>query len=283
VRQISLLAIIFCLCLLADASPALAQPKDAPLDAQHLVVMVLHNRAEGVVKLNGIPVSRFTSAGAEPGMMVTESLGSLSLFAENGPNLLSIEVAPAQAGDPIETECRIIVATGSIEDLDKPPLFDLKVKGAGTITQNLNLTHVPRWFFEDAPPWQGEKQDVIQAVQVLHKAFADRDMKAISASLHPMFTELSSVMGPGMGSFEDSMKQMQEWLKTAKVDPLPADLNVESFYGGRLFVVSGKAGAAPIRIASAEVDKDTGRPERLLESGQFWTRRNNQWVLIRQY
>jgi hypothetical protein len=131
-------------------------------------------------------------------------------------------------------------------------------------------------------PWQGDKQDLLQAVQALHKAFAGQDIKTISASLHPMFTELSSVMGPGMGSFDESMAEMGKWLKTAKVDPLPNDLTVESLYGGRLFVVSRKDGGAPIRIVSAEVDKDTGQPDRVLESGVYWTRRNNQWVLIRQ-
>jgi hypothetical protein len=276
------IAVTASLVLLAATPLATSQTKDAPLDAQHLVVMVLHNRAVGVVKLNGLPVNHFNSAGAQEGNMVTESLGSLSLFAENGANQLTIEVAPTHPGDQIETECRIILATGSFEDLEKPPLFEQKLKGEGSITHNLTLTNVPHWFFEDAAPWQGDKQDLLQAVQALHKAFASRDIKTISASLHPMFAELSSVMGPGMGSFDESMDEMGKWLKTAKVDPLPAGLNVESFYGGRLFVVSRKDGSAPIRIVSAETDKDTGQPDRVLESGVYWTRRDNQWVLARQ-
>jgi hypothetical protein len=281
-RQTPFLPIISVLLLLAATTLATSQTNEAPLNAQHLVVMVLHNRAKGVVKLNGIPVNHFNSAAAQEGNMVTESLGSLALYAQNGDNQLTIEVAPAHPGDEIETECRIILATGSFEDLEKPPLFEQKLKGAGVITHDLALTNVPHWSFQDAAPWQGDKQDLLQAVQALHNAFADRDIKTVSARLHPMFIELSSVMGPGMGSFDESMSEMGKWLKTAKVDPLPADLNVDSFYGGRLFVVSRKDGSAPIRIASIEIDKDTGQPDRVLESGVYWTRRNNQWVLIRQ-
>jgi hypothetical protein len=214
--------------------------------------------------------------------MVTDSIGTLSLYAQNGANVLTVEVRPSRSGLQIETECRMIVATGSLDDLDKPPLFQQKIKGAGTITRNLALRNVPHWAFQDADPWQGDKQDVLKAVQELHKAFVERDLKALSASLRPSFDDMSTVMGAAMGNFDDGMKGMVQGLKSARVEPLPADLNVESFYGGRLIVVSDKDGRPPIQITSAEIDKQTGRPERMLESGGYWTRRDNRWVLIRQ-
>jgi hypothetical protein len=259
-----------------------AQTPETAIDARKLVVMVLHNRAVGVVKLNGVPVKRFDSSAAREGMMVTDSIGTLSLYAQDGANAFTIEVRPSRPGDEIETECRMIIATGSFEDLEKPPLFQQKIKGSGTIAHNLLLRNVPHWAFQDAEPWRGDKQDVLTAVRALHKAFADRDMKSISAGLRPMFDEMSAVMGPGMGSFDEGMGEMQKMLKTAKVDALPADLSVESFYGDRLMVVSRKDGGPPIRITAAKIDQDTGRPEVLLESGAYWTRRDSRWVLIRQ-
>jgi hypothetical protein len=57
----------YLLFLPAAASIAIAQTQEPAIDAQHLVVMVLHNRAVGVVKLNGIPIAHLDSSGAEEG------------------------------------------------------------------------------------------------------------------------------------------------------------------------------------------------------------------------
>ena len=278
-----MLRIAHLLCFSAvAATTVMAQTQETAIDAQKLVVMVLHNRAQGVVKLNGVPVTHLDSSGAYEGNTITDSIGTLSLYAQNGANTLTIEVHPSQPGHQIETECRMIIATGSLDDLDKAPLFQQKIKGAGTITHELVLRNVPHWAFQDAEPWQGDKQDVLKAVEALHRAYADHDIKSLSASLRPSFDDISTVMGPALGNFDEGMKGMVEGLKSASVGPLSADLNVESFYGGRLIVVSGKDGRPPIQITSAEIDKQTGRPERMLESGGYWMHRDNRWVLIRQ-
>jgi hypothetical protein len=266
------------------ATLAVAQTQETALDAQKLVVMVLHNRAVGVVKLNGVPVTHLDSSGAKEGDVVTDSIGTLARWAQNGANVLTIEVRPGKPGYQIETECRIIVTTGSPADLDKPPLFQQTIKGAGAITHNLVLRNVPHWAFQEGEPWRGDKRDVLEAVRALHKAYADHDMKSLTASLRPMFDDMSPVMGPALGNFDDNMREMQQWLKTVRVDPLPADvkLKVESFYGDRLMVVSGEDGHPPIQITSAKIDEQTGRRGRELESGGYWIRRNSRWVLIDQ-
>ena len=150
---------------------AMAQTQETAIDAQRLVVMVLHNRAQGVVKLNGVPVTHLDSSAMAEGMYVTDSIGTLMRWAQNGANVLTIEVRPSKPGYEIETEWRMMVATGSLEDLEKPPLFQEKIKGAGTITHNLVLRNVPHWAFQDAEPWRGDNQDVLEAGRALHKAF----------------------------------------------------------------------------------------------------------------
>src|SRR5208337_920881 len=116
------------------------------------------NRAQGVVRLNGVPVTHLDSSGAAEGNFVTDSIGTMARWAQNGANVLTIEVRPSKPGYQIETECRIIVATGSLDDLDKP-LFQQKLKGAGAITHNLVLRNVPHWAFQNGEPWKGDKQD----------------------------------------------------------------------------------------------------------------------------
>ena len=119
-------------------------------------------------------------------------------------------------------------------------------------------------------------------MRALHKAFASNDGKTLAASLRPGFDDLSTVMGPVLGNFDEGMKGIQQELKSAKVEPLPAGMKVESFYGDRLIVVSGKDGRPPIQIVSLKVDPDTGRPTRMLESGGYWIHRDNRWIMIRQ-
>jgi hypothetical protein len=74
---------------------------------------------------------------------------------------------------------------------------------------------------------------------------------------------------------------LAELARNAIVEPLPADLKVESGYGDRFFVVISPNGKEPIRVVSKEPGHD-GKPRVLMETGMFWIHRPDGWFVIRR-
>ena len=175
-----------------------------------------------------------------------------------------------------------MVATGSLEDFDKPPLFKETIEGSGKSEKTIVLKNVPQWAFLQAQPFTGNKDDVLAAVRALHKAFVEHDAKALQATLQPMYNDLLAYMGEAVvGTQAEFSQQMAEYARTSKVEPLPADLKVESGYDNRLFVVTNSSGKAPIQAASKELAQD-GKPKWLWEIGSYWIHRPDGWFVIRQ-
>jgi hypothetical protein len=79
-----------------------------------------------------------------------------------------------------------------------------------------------------------------------------------------------------IGGFDNMMAQFENSLKGSKMLELAAELDVESYYDGRLFRVSGADGLAPLRSASTKLGAD-GKPDEILEMGSFWCYRNGAW------
>ena len=84
-----------------------------------------------------------------------------------------------------------------------------------------------------------------------------------------------------VGTQDAFSQQMAEYARTSKVEPLPADLKVESGYGNRLFVVTSSSGKAPIQAASKEIGQD-GKPKWRWGIGSYWIHRPDGWFVIRQ-
>jgi hypothetical protein len=97
-----------------------------------------------------------------------------------------------------------------------------------------------------------------------------------------MYSDLLAYMGEAVVGTQDAFsQQMAEYARTSKVEPLPADLKVESGYGNRLFVVTSSSGKAPIQAASKEIGQD-GKPKWRWEIGSYWIHRPDGWFVIRQ-
>jgi hypothetical protein len=97
-----------------------------------------------------------------------------------------------------------------------------------------------------------------------------------------MYSDLLAYMGEAVVGTQDAFsQQMAEYARTSKVEPLPADLKVESGYGNRLFVVTSSSGKAPIQAASKELAQD-GKPKWRWEIGSYWIHRPDGWFVIRQ-
>jgi hypothetical protein len=260
--------------------PATAQT--APIDAKQALINIQHDGSEGDVRVNGVLILHFSSDPKLGKGSLTDSLGLFSTFATNGPNVVTVEAQPEKGQTTATTTFIAMVATGSLEDFDKPPLFKETIAGSGKSEKTIVLKNVPQWAFLQVQPFTGNKDEVLAAVRALHKAFVDHDAKALQATLQPMYSDLLAYMGEGaVGTLAEFSKQMAEYARTSKVEPLPADLKVESGYGNRLFVVLSPSGKAPIQAASKELAQD-GKPKWLWEIGSYWIHRPDGWFVIRQ-
>src|SRR5262249_12692074 len=151
--------------------------------------------SEGSVRVNGVPILFFStdpSLGEGP---ATDSLGMFSTFAKNGPNVVTVEARPEKGQAKAATTLSAIVATGSLSDLDKPPLFKETIQGSGKAEKTIVLKNVPQWAFLQVQPFTGNKDDVLSAVRALHKNFADQNAKALQAAFKPMYNDLLPYMG----------------------------------------------------------------------------------------
>lgn len=265
---------------LLTAIPAGAQT--APINAKQALVVIQHDGSEGDVRVNGVLLLHFSSDPRLGKGSLTDSLGMFSTFATNGPNVVTVEARPEKGETKATTTFIGMVATGSLEDFDKPPLFKETIEGSGKSEKTIVLKNVPQWAFLQVQPFTGNKDEVLAAVRALHKAFVDHDAKALQATLKPMYSDLLAYMGEAVVGTQDAFsQQMAEYARTSKVEPLPADLKVESGYGNRLFVVTSSSGKAPIQAASKELAQD-GKPKWLWEIGSYWMHRPDGWFVIRQ-
>ena len=250
------------------------------IDAKHAVLIIQHDGSEGQVRINGIPILNFSSKMVPEGGPLSDSLGTLALYAKNGPNAVVVDARPEKGQTKATTTVSFVVTTGSPSDLDKP-LFKQTITGTGNLEKTIVLKNVPKWAFLEVQPFTGNKDDVLAAVRALYKALAAHDTKTVEATLKPMYTDLAAFMGEAVGTPADFTAEIKEMTTASKLAPLPSDLKVDSAYDGRLWVVTDAAGEAPIQLASKKLNKE-GHPESTMETGEYWIHRADGWFVIRQ-
>jgi len=228
-------------------------------DPPNIAVNVIHGRSVGVIRVNGVPIHRF--APTPDGGDATDVVGTGQWVIE-GDNTITVETQTKDGGS---TRVAIVKTIG------EPNLFDGEIAGAGSTQYKLPLKGVPRWGWLDAEPWTGDNQSLLAAVGALHAAMSKGDVKTVMRLYKPFADDMQPYIGP---IAEDDLA---EPLKGGTVQPLPADLTVESFYDHRLFVVRRADGSEPIRVDNEKVVK--GRPA--LEAGEYWIRKGGQWQIIR--
>lgn len=263
---------------LSVALPAAGQT--SPIDAKQAVLIIQHDGSEGQVRVNGVPVLNFSSKLVKEGGPLSDSLGTLALYAKDGSNAVVVEARPEKGQTRATTVVSFVVTTGSPSDLDKP-LFKETIPGSGKVEKTIVLKNVPKWAFLQVPPFTGNKHDVLAAVHALYKALADHDTKTVEATLKPMYTDLASFLGEAVGTPADFSAEMKDMATGSRLAPLPSDLKVESAYDGRLFIVTDAAGQAPIQLASKKLNSQ-GHPESTTETGEYWIHRSDGWFVIRQ-
>jgi hypothetical protein len=260
----------------ALAASAFAAEQISIQPMRDIVVIVRHDKANCVISLNGIPVQRL-DLKQMPGAGVPTATISLGLWAIEGDNEVAVETQPTGKPEEAETEVKLMIATGGMDDFDKPPLFQRKFTGAKTVTTTIALTGVPHWIFNDAEHVTGDQAELLAAVKALHQAYADKDFKTVDAISKAVIDDLTQVYGPMDAMVEDGHK----FAATAKLVPWTDKLTVASALDNRVFVVSREGGRAPVELASPEIDSDTKQPKELLETGKFWIRLGGKWSVVR--
>src|SRR5262250_3027768 len=105
------IALVSCLLLMAGAASA-AQPA-------MVTANVIHDQAQGVLRVNGVPVHRFSGTPSADSGPLTDAIG-IGQWLVEGENVIEVE-AEGAAGK--ETQL-VIVA-----EPDAPDLYDGKIEG----------------------------------------------------------------------------------------------------------------------------------------------------------
>ncbi len=240
----------------------LLYPLTAP--AQGVTINVIHFKAEGVVRINGVPVHHFRSL--PPFDTPATNAFNIGLWSDNGENLVEVETAPLPGQSGAETEVALVGEPGD------PPIFEQTIAGRGKATHRVKLDGLPDWAWKSADVFTGPDAEVLAAVAALHTAHAAGNVEEVlklSAAAVDDFTAVAGPMPP------EARVDMEETLREGRLAPLPARMKVERFLGNRLIVVTGEDNRAPIEIRT-EAGGDVPA-----ESGRYWVRRKGVWSVAR--
>ncbi|WP_162914863.1 hypothetical protein [Desertibaculum subflavum] len=235
-----------------------------PAAGQGVTLNVIHDRSQGTVRINGVPVHRFASR--PPFDAPATNAFNIGFWAENGDNDVAVEAEPVAGQAGASTK---VVLT---EEPGDPPLFEHTIGGRGSVSHKVPLEGLPSWSWRDAEAVAGSDSELLAAVAALHRAHADQDVDAILALSQAAVDDMTQVAGPMP---PEARAEMVEMLKAGRLTPLPEKLTVERHLGNRLLVVTAEGGRAPIELHSDAM------PDHPMETGRYWVRRNGKWSVVR--
>ncbi|MBM3490651.1 MAG: hypothetical protein FJX68_09400 [Alphaproteobacteria bacterium] len=224
---------------------------------------LLYEEAEGSVVVNGVTVHRFPRRFAD-GSTTSTSFFSISEWLVNGANRIEIRIARLGKDGWVES-----LLAKSREDLEKPR--ERRVQ-TGVVTLTETAAEVPAWSWLTAAPGGNDEAGLRAAVAGLHAALQRKDLKALDQLRAPLERDFEALWGK---LSERERGALHRQLETGRVEPLPEPLGIASAFDGRLAVVSGPDGQAPIRV---ELGRDNPLPD---ETGQYWAKLDGQWKLVR--
>lgn len=235
-----------------------------PVAAQGVTLNVIHERSQGTVRINGVPVHRFASR--PPFDAAATNAFNIGFWADNGDNEVAVEAEPVAGQGGAST--RVVLT----EEPGDPPLFEHTIDGKGSVSHTVPLEGLPSWSWNEAEAFTGPEGELLAAVAALHKAHADRNVDAILALSQAAVDDMTQVAGPMP---PEARAEMVEMLRAGRLTPLPGKLTVERHLGNRLLVVTAEGGRAPIELHSDAM------PDHPMETGRYWVRRNGKWSVAR--
>lgn len=233
-------------------------------EAQGVTLNVIHDKSQGTVRINGVPVHRFASR--PPFDAPATNAFNIGFWADNGDNDVAVEAEPVAGQAGASTK---VVLT---EEPGDPPLFEHTIDGKGTVSHTVPLEGLPTWSWNEAEAFTGPDNELLAAVAALHKAHADRNVDAILALSQAAVDDMTQVAGPMP---PEARAEMVELLELGRLMPLSGKLTVERHLGNRLLVVTAEGGRAPVELRTDNM------PEHPMETGRYWVRRNGKWSVAR--
>lgn len=246
----------------------ITKPKTkTPLNKNTYPLYNLHldsKEAAGSIILNDISIAHHKSNKNQKQSMI-----ALTPWLQNGKNKLY--VSTSQVNSKIQPYLK---ASLEIIQPNKQPeiktLFELTKPSARGIVIEAN--DLPKWSWHGAQDTFHDSREIKIAVAVLHKAFANKDVKTIRKFEAPMFNDMVKITereGLERRHYRD------EIIQKGQIDPL-GKLTIVPFANGKIMRVTGSDGEAPIRIFFRY-----GNGGKVILTGKFWSKINGQWFVVR--
>lgn len=255
--------------------PAMANPPPQPVSLNVNVI-----GAQGVVRVNGIPVHYFKEEGPKTNKTTAGTFTNASpvlfvgtsylLLCTNGNNNLAVE---AQITDP-QGEVHMTL----VKSMDQPPIFDQKLKHSGTLDYTLPQSGLPQWAWIKADAVTDGKSELLQSVAAYQQAFVKKDIATIDAFERPYFDNVLMMQAMPPSALQEAQNEDAKDIRSAKLQPLaaPGDLLAESYLGGRLYVVTDRNHNAPVMLLSPDAQ---GLPWGM---GEYWSRIGGKWFVVKR-
>jgi len=234
--------------------------------------------AQGVVRVNGVPVHYFKEAGpkisstssgtftnASPTLFVSTSY---LLLCTNGDNKLALA---AQITAP-KGEVRMTL----VKSMDQPALFDQKLKHSGTLNYTLPQSGLPEWTWIKADAVADGNSEVLKTVAAYQQAFVKKDITTIDGFERSYFDNVLKMQAMPPDALREAQNEEAKDIRSAKLQPLakPDELVADSYLGGRLYVVTDKNHNAPVMLVSPDT------PGASWGMGEYWSRIGGKWYVV---
>jgi hypothetical protein len=255
------------------AAPAMTDPPPQPVSLNVNAI-----GAQGVVRVNGVPVHYFKEGGpkvsktgagtftnASPTLFVSTAY---LLLCTNGDNKISVE---AQTTDP-KGEVQLTL----VKSMNEPPLFDQKLKHSGTLNYSLPQSGLPQWTWIKADAVTDGKSELLKTVAAYQQAFVKKDIATIDAFERSYFDNVLKMQAMPPEALKEAQNEEAKDIRSAKLQPLsaPDSLLAESYLNGRLYVVTDKNHNAPVMLVSP------GTPP--WGMGEYWSRIDGKWYVVKR-
>ena len=245
-RSISTRIVVLAVALLI-AEPAMTNPPPQPVSLNVNVI-----GAQGVVRINGVPVHYFKQQGPKVSKTGNGTFTDASpvlflstaylLLCTNGDNKLTVE---AQITDP-KGEVHMTL----VKSMDAPKLFDRTLTHSGTLNYTLLQSGLPQWAWIKADAVADGKSELLKTVAAYQQAFVKKDIATIDAFERPYFESVLKMQAMPPGALQEAQNEDAKDIRSAKLQPLaaPDDLLAESYLNGRLYAVMDKNHNPPVML-----------------------------------
>lgn len=231
---------------------------------------------QGHILLNGISIANY-----QLGENKRKSVVSLTPWLINGENKLQISInklSPKQELDAasLKIELQFQPKLGEITKKEilseKGQLLTSVIENKTLKTYYVKADELPVWGWQKGEEAFHDENEIKQAVFKLHSAFKKRNIKQIRETEKFLFEDMEALTG------REGLERRQyrgEIILKGEAEPL-GQLRIIPYADGKVVRVTNKDGLAPIRVYFRY-----GNGGKIILTGQYWSKINGQWYVVR--